>query len=83
MMKLVRRLITISSITFSAAACAPQAPLVTSIDTLCVSTSRYHATAEQKAAFAADEGTWGSLVRWLASFNKVRDGQCLTPGKGN
>lgn len=99
MMKLVRRLITISSITFSAAACAPQAPLVTSIDTLCVSTSRYHATAEQKAVYVADkitiekngvttvlgagEAIFGSMVRWFGSFNKVRDGQCLTPAGGN
>jgi hypothetical protein len=80
MTKSAARLIAIS---LTICSCAPQAPLVTSIDTLCVSTSRYHTTAEQKAAFAADEGTWGTLVRWLAGFNKVRDGQCLEPGKGN
>jgi len=78
-----RRLIAISLITCSLAACADKQVVVSSVDTLCVSTSRYHATDAQKAAFAADETTWGSLVRWLSSFNKVRDGQCLTPGRGN
>lgn len=83
MMRSARRLTRIwSTVSISAAlvaGCVPEAPLVTSVNTLCVSTSRYHVTAAQKAAFLADEATWGGLVRWLAGFNKVRDGECLQP----
>jgi hypothetical protein len=54
-------------------------PVVTSIDTLCTVTTRYHASPAQRAAFKADEPTWGSLVDWLLEFNKVRDRRCLQP----
>ena len=54
-------------------------PLVTAVDTLCVSTSRPAITEAQRAAFKADQATWESLVDWLASFIKVRDGACLKP----
>lgn len=63
----------------SVAACDPPPPVVTAVDTLCTSTSRYHATDSQVAAFKADRGLWESLVDWLAGFNKVRDGRCLQP----
>ena len=63
-------------------ACAsPLPPVVTTIDTLCVVTTRYHATDEQVAAMKADKPLWGSLVAWLASFNKERDKRCLQPAK--
>lgn len=68
--------------TIALTACADRAPLVTAVDTLCVSTSRYHATEAQVAAFKADQTTWEPLVDWLAAFNKVRDGQCLKPVAG-
>ncbi len=57
-------------------------PVIAAIDTLCDSTTRYHATDAQVAAFKADQSTWESLVNWLASFNKVRDGACLKPVAG-
>lgn len=59
--------------------CDPAPPVVTAVDTLCTSTSRYRATDAQVAAFKADRTTWESLVDWLAGFNKVRDQQCLAP----
>ena len=54
-------------------------PVVATVDTLCTVTTRYHASAGQRAAFKADEGLWGSLVDWLLSFNKERDKRCLQP----
>lgn len=57
-------------------------PVVVAVDTLCVSTSRPAITEAQRAAFRADEQTWTSLVDWLASFIKVRDGACLKPKAG-
>lgn len=54
-------------------------PVVTAVDTLCTSTSRYRATDAQVAAFKVDRPLWEPLVDWLASFNKVRDGRCLQP----
>lgn len=59
------------------------APLVTAVDTLCVSTSRPSITDAQRAAFKADQATWEGLVDWLASFIKVRDAECLKPAQGN
>ena len=64
------------------AGCGDKVPIVTSINTLCVETTRFHTTEAQRAAFAADETTWESLVRWLVAFNKIRDAECLKPGKG-
>jgi len=62
-------------------ACASM-PVVTAVDTLCVATTRYHATDAQVAAFKADQGLWEPLVNWLSSFNRVRDGACLKPTVG-
>jgi hypothetical protein len=58
------------------------APLVTAVDTLCVSTSRPSITDAQRAAFKADQSMWEPLVDWLASFVKVRDATCLKPVSG-
>ena len=58
-------------------------PTVVAVDTLCTSTTRYHASDEQRAAFKADRPRWESLVNWLASFNQVRDKRCLQPSPGN
>lgn len=52
-------------------------PVVTSVNTLCTSTTRYHATDNQVAAMKQDQLLWQPLVDWLASFNKVRDAECL------
>lgn len=68
--------------TIALTACAERAPLVTAVDTLCIVTTRYHATDGQVAAFKADRGLWEPLVTWLAGFNKVRDGACLAPVAG-
>ncbi len=62
--------------------CAERAPLVTAVDTLCLSTSRPAITDAQRAAFKADRATWEPLVDWLASFLKVRDAACLGPAAG-
>lgn len=51
-------------------------PVVTVSDTLCVATTRYHATPAQKEAFRKDRVLWDSLTLWLASFNEVRDSRC-------
>lgn len=59
--------------------CDPAPPVVSAVDTLCTSTSRYRATDAQVAAFKADRPLWETLVDWLAGFNKVRDRQCLAP----
>lgn len=63
------------------AGCA-STPIVTAVDTLCVSTSRPPITEAQRAAFRADQATWEPLVDWLASFIKVRDKTCLAPKAG-
>lgn len=63
-------------------ACAERAPIITTVDTLCIVTTRYHATDGQVAAFKSDQGLWEPLVDWLASFNRVRDGACLKPVAG-
>lgn len=69
-------LLTMATLT----ACANDKQIVvTSVNTLCVSTTRYHATEAQAAALKADRALWESLVDWLASFNKVRDAECLSP----
>lgn len=59
-----------------------QKPVMVAVDTLCVSTTRYHATDGQVAAFKADQGLWRPLVDWLSSFNIVRDKACLKPVAG-
>ena len=53
--------------------------VVTAVNTICTSTTRYHATEAQTAALKADKALWQPLVDWLASFNKVRDSECLAP----
>ena len=53
--------------------------VVTAVDTLCTSTTRYRATDAQIAAMKTDQTVWQPLVDWLASFNKVRDETCLKP----
>lgn len=58
---------------------ACSSPTITTIDTLCTSTTRYHASEPQREAFKQDQQTWESLVNWLVSFNRVRDAQCLKP----
>jgi hypothetical protein len=63
-------------------ACADRAPLVTTVDTLCIVTTRYHATEGQVAAFRADQGLWEPLVDWMLGFNKERDKRCLQPVVG-
>ena len=68
--------------TIALTACAERAPLVATVDTLCVVTSRYHATDAQVAAFKGDQALWQPLVDWLASFNRVRDSACLKPVAG-
>jgi hypothetical protein len=68
--------------TIALTACADGAPIVTTVDTLCVVTTRYRATEEQVAAFKADRGLWEPLVDWLLGFNKERDRRCLAPVEG-
>ena len=63
------------------AGCA-STPVVTAVDTICVSTSRPVITEAQRAAFRADQATWETLVDWLAGFLKVRDGACLESVSG-
>jgi hypothetical protein len=55
---------------------------VASVDTLCIVTTRYHASDAQVAAFKADRALWEPLVDWLLAFNKQRDGRCLAPVAG-
>ena len=69
--------------TIALTACAEAGPpLVTTVDTLCVVTTRYRATDGQVAAFKADRGLWEPLVDWLAGFNRERDNRCLKPQEG-
>ena len=63
-------------------ACADGTPIVTTIDTLCIVTTRYHSTDGQVAAFKADRSLWEPLVDWLLAFNKERDKRCLQPLAG-
>lgn len=57
-------------------------PVIATADTLCVVTTRYHATDEQVVAFKADRALWEPLVNWMLSFNKERDKRCLQPMGG-
>jgi hypothetical protein len=68
--------------TIALTACADRAPIVATVDTLCIVTSRYHATDGQVAAFKADKDLWEPLVDWLLGFNKERDKRCLQPVAG-
>lgn len=68
--------------TIALTACASERPVIHSVDTLCTSTTRYHATDGQVAAFKANRALWEPLVDWLLGFNKVRDQRCLQPAKG-
>lgn len=61
--------------TIASTACADR-PVVATVDTLCVVTTRYRASEAQLAAFRADRPLWEPLVDWLASFNRERDGRC-------
>jgi len=65
--------------TIALTACADRAPLVATVDTLCIVTTRYRATDAQVAAFKTDRGLWGPLVDWMLGFNKERDKRCLAP----
>ena len=66
--------------TIALTACAEEKRIaVTSVNTLCTSTERYRATDAQIAAFKTDQPLWEPLVTWLATFNKVRDAECLKP----
>lgn len=71
-------LLTMSVLT----ACADKQVVVSTIDTLCTVTTRYHASEAQVAAFRADKPLWEPLVDWLLGFNKERDKRCLAPGPG-
>jgi len=68
--------------TIALTACADRAPIVSTADTLCLVTTRYHATDAQVAAFKADRTLWGPLVDWLLAFDRMRDGRCLQPVEG-
>jgi len=69
--------------TIALTACSSgEVPVITTVDTLCTVTTRYHASDEQKAAFKAERSMWEPLVNWLASFNKERDKRCLKPAEG-
>ena len=68
--------------TIALTACADRAPIVATVDTLCIVTTRYHATDGQVAAFKADRSLWEPLVDWLLAFNKERDKRCLQPVAG-
>ena len=68
--------------TIALTACADRAPIVATVDTLCIVTTRYHATDGQAAAFKADRYLWEPLVDWLLAFNKERDKRCLQPVAG-
>ena len=68
--------------TIALTACADPAPLVATVDTLCIVTTRYRATGPQVAAFKADRGLWEPLVDWLLAFNRERDKRCLAPVAG-
>jgi hypothetical protein len=63
-------------------ACADRTPIVATVDTLCIVTTRYHATDGQVAAFKADRDLWAPLVDWLLAFDRQRDGRCLEPVAG-
>lgn len=65
--------------TIALTACDKPMPVVTTIDTLCTVTTRYHATDGQVAALKADQTLWQPLVDWLLAFNKERDKRCLKP----
>lgn len=67
--------------TIALTACADK-PVVATVDTLCVVTTRYHVTDGQAAAFKADRPLWEPLVNWLLAFNKERDKRCLQPVGG-
>lgn len=70
--------------TIALTACGePDRPTVVAVDTLCSSTTRFHASEAQRAAFKDDRRLWESLVTWLAGFNQVRDKRCLQPSIGN
>ena len=68
--------------TIALTACADRAPIVATVDTLCIVTTRYHATDAQVAAFKTDRSLWEPLVDWLLAFDKERDGRCLQPVAG-
>jgi hypothetical protein len=68
--------------TIALTACAESAPVMATVDTLCVLTTRYHATDGQVAAFKAERALWEPLVDWLLAFNKERDKRCLQPVAG-
>lgn len=68
--------------TIALTACADK-PVITTVDTLCTVTTRYHATEAQAAAFKADRPVWEPLVNWMLGFNKERDKRCLQPSIGN
>lgn len=63
-------------------ACGEAPQRFVAVDTLCSSTTRFHASEEQRAAFKANPALFGSLVDWLFGFNKVRDGECLKAPSG-
>ena len=68
--------------TIALTACAERAPVVATVDTLCIVTTRYHASDPQVAAFKADRALWEPLVDWLLAVNKERDKRCLEPVAG-
>jgi hypothetical protein len=68
--------------TIALTACADRGPLVATVDTLCIVTTRYRATDAQVAAFKANRGLWQPLVDWMLAFNKERDKRCLLPMAG-
>lgn len=69
-------------LTIALTACGDKQVVVSTIDTLCTVTTRYHASEAQVAAFKADRPLWEPLVDWLLGFNKERDKRCLQPAKG-
>jgi len=77
------RLLTMSVLTALSslvAACGDKPPVViSSVDTLCVVTTRPPISEVNRNAFKSDQTAWEPLVNWLAGFIKERDKRCLQP----
>lgn len=57
------------------------APVVTSVNTLCTSLDRYHTTDEERAKAAMDWPSWKGIFTYLAKVATTWDGECLKPAR--
>lgn len=64
-------------LTIALTACGEKPPpTIVAVNTLCTSTTRFHATEAQIAVLKANKTVMETMIDWLFAFGKTRDVEC-------